>query len=138
MNQNDSRRVLLPLRSTLKNTHQRRELRSYGNALNQTDSIAHQPDSGYHFRAYVWHHIHIRRSGLIVQKGGSISGPLFLCLKNSNFVVFQSHHGEQIPAPVRAYISSWLYLSIMAFIPDTEIPVSVNNGLVVAVCRQSF
>ncbi len=80
MNQNDSRRVLLPLRSTLKNTHQRRELRSYGNALNQTDCIAHQPDSGYHPRAYVWDHIHIRRSGLIVQKGGSISGPLFSCL----------------------------------------------------------
>lgn len=53
MNQNDSRRVLLPLRSTLKNTHQRRELRSYGNALKQTDSIAHQPDSGYHALAYV-------------------------------------------------------------------------------------
>ncbi len=49
----------------------------YGNELNQTDSIAHQPDSGYHPRAYVWDHIHIRRSGLSVQKGGSISGPLF-------------------------------------------------------------
>ncbi|EOZ7848484.1 hypothetical protein ACQWN6_001258 [Escherichia coli] len=77
MNQNDSRRVLLPLRSTLKNTHQRRELRSYGNALNQTDCIAHQPDSGYHPRAYVWDHTHKLRSGLSVQKGGSISGPLF-------------------------------------------------------------
>ncbi|EJB7812195.1 hypothetical protein MW954_001469 [Shigella flexneri] len=109
MNQNDSRRVLLPLRSTLKNTHQRRELRSYGNALNQTDCIAHQPDSGYHPRAYVWDHTHKRRSGLSVQKGGSISGPLFLCLKNPNFVVFQFHQGERIPAHVLAYIqSSWL------------------------------
>ncbi|EPZ5105196.1 hypothetical protein ACXOL4_000163 [Shigella flexneri] len=109
MNQNDSRRVLLPLRSTLKNTHQRRELRSYGNALNQTDCIAHQPDSGYHPRAYVWDHTHKRRSGLSVQKVGSISGPLFLCLKNPNFVVFQFHQGERIPAHVLAYIqSSWL------------------------------
>ncbi|EHO8271421.1 hypothetical protein KMZ78_000161 [Shigella flexneri] len=109
MNQNDSRRVLLPLRSTLKNTHQRRELRSYGNALNQTDCIAHQPDSGYHPRAYVWDHTHKRRSGLSVQKGGSISGPLFLCLKNPNFVVFQFHQGERIPTHVLAYIqSSWL------------------------------
>ncbi|HHY8017393.1 TPA: hypothetical protein ACV7XO_005222 [Escherichia coli] len=50
-----------------------------------------------------------RRSGLSVQKGGSISGPLFLCLKNPNFVVFQFHQGERIPAHVLAYIqSSWL------------------------------
>ncbi|EEC7222777.1 hypothetical protein DVI44_003916 [Escherichia coli] len=108
MNQKDSRHVLLPLSNSLKSTGKRAHCR-YGNELNQTDSIAHQPDSGYHPRAYVWDHIHIRRSGLSVQKGGSISGPLFLCLKNPNFVVFQSHQGERIPAHVLAYIqSSWL------------------------------
>lgn len=76
MNQKDSRHVLLPLSNSLKNTGKSAHCR-YGNELNQTDCIAHQPDSGYHPRAYVWDHIHIRRSGLIVQKGGSISGPLF-------------------------------------------------------------
>nr|EGE8493065.1 hypothetical protein [Escherichia coli]EHD8086104.1 hypothetical protein [Escherichia coli] len=105
MNQKDSRHVLLPLSNSLKSTGKRAHCR-YGNELNQTDSIAHQPDSGYHPRAYVWDHIHIRRSGLSVQKGGSISGPLFLCLKNPNFVVFQSHQGERIPAHVLAYIQS--------------------------------
>lgn len=87
MNQKDSRHVLLPLSNSLKSTGKRAHCR-YGNELNQTDSIARQPDSGYHPRAYVWDHIHIRRSRLIVQKGGSISGPLFLCLKKPDFVAF--------------------------------------------------
>ncbi|ASI50777.1 hypothetical protein EFR03_012285 [Shigella sonnei] len=108
MNQKDSRHVLLPLSNSLKSTGKSAHCR-YGNELNQTDCIAHQPDNGYHPRAYVWDHTHKRRSGLSVQKGGSISGPLFLYLKNPNFVVFQFHQGERIPAHVLAYIqSSWL------------------------------
>lgn len=67
--------------------------------------------------------IHFFRSRLIVQKGGSLSGPLFLCLKNTNFVVFQFHQAERSPAPVRAHIQySWLDLCI--------------SGWVAAVCRQ--
>lgn len=66
----------LPLSNSLKSTGKSAHCR-YGNELNQTDCIAHQPDNGYHPRAYVWDHTHKRRSGLSVQKGGSISGPLF-------------------------------------------------------------
>ncbi|HHK8915733.1 hypothetical protein [Escherichia coli] len=122
MNQKDSRHVLLPLSNSLKSTGKSAHCR-YGNELNQTDNIAHQPDSDYHCRSYVWDHTHKRRSGLSVQKGGSISGPLFLFLINPNFVVFQFHQGERIPAHVRAHIqSSWLYLCI--------------SGCVAAACRQ--
>ncbi len=97
------------LEKYLKEYSSKEELRSYGNALNQTDCIAHQPDSGYHPRAYVWDHTHKRRSGLSVQKGGGSIWGRFLCLKNPNFVVFQFHQGEPIPAHVLAYIqSSWL------------------------------
>lgn len=52
MNQNDSRHVLLPLSNSLKSTGKRAHCR-YGNELNQTDCIAHQPANRYDVRAYV-------------------------------------------------------------------------------------